>query len=205
MNRNMNRADARRAEKSRRKIRSGVRTTPNPSVGDLCPVRLSAIDNEQMLRKTWMDCLSELREHLTQIKHGVNIPGTMDAVMYRMGILGMIAQARSLELPCCLEANLNQARIVKFASTLRELALVLDRADKAAASAQGTALVPSLIGLILDGLPSAEDLAGIVNDFPVPFCLCSNCGESYLGAPTVCECRHCHTLFLTGRHSYLAR
>ena len=203
MNKNMSRADARRADKSRRKTRSRIRMTPNCSTSDLCPVRLSAIYNEQVLRNTWMDCLSDLRAQLTEIKHGINVPSNMEAAITRMGILGLVVQWMTFDLHCCLEASLNKARIVKFRDKLMGSGHLMLHADQAAASAQGAEELACLIGLALEGLPSAEALAGIVEEFPVPFCLCSSCGESYRGALTLFQCRHCYSLLEIGRHSYV--
>ena len=199
---NINRAEARRAEKRHRKFKSEVGTTPNHTQSSFCPIRLSAIHDEQVIRSTWMDCLRDLRERLTEIKHGVNLSGNMEIALDQIGGFGLIVQMASREMPCCLETNLNKARSVKFIDIMKDLNRLMMYADQAMASAQAADL-PALIDLVLERLPTSEDLSGIVNDFPVPFCLCSSCRETFYGAPTVIHCRHCYTIMEIGRRSYV--
>lgn len=199
----MNRAEARRADKSHRKIGSKVGTTPNCAASGPCPVRVSAFEDEQVIRNTWVDCLRDVRHHFTEVKHGVNVPSNMDAALLRFSVVRRIGGINSKEMPCCLEANLNNARIVKFVDVLEGLVPLLACVIQVAASAQEAAELPRLIDLLLEGLPRAEDLAGIVDDFRLPFCLCSECIGSYHGVPTVFQCRHCYSILEIGKRLYL--
>ena len=118
MNRNINRAEARRADKTRRGIGSRFGVAPNRTVSGICPVWLSAVGNQQICRATWMDCLRELNGHLTEIKQGINVPSNMDAALHRMGVLGLVTQVVSKGLPCCPEGSSNKARYTQLHDTL---------------------------------------------------------------------------------------
>lgn len=198
MNRNTNRAEARRADKSRRKIGSEIGTMPNHTRSGPCPIRLSAIHDEEVIRSTWMDCLRDLRAQLEKAAHGLDVQGNMDEAGTRLGILYAVLKSMDCEAPCCLERNLNKARIARCLNALQRVGGAFHKAYDPTEPNYHPSEQRSLIMRVLRAVPAAEEFQGIVGDLRVPFCACPNYEQAYLRGRVTIKCRHCQSTLEVG-------
>ena len=171
----------------------GNRGRSAPASG-VCPVRLSAMGDEEVLRSTWVVCLRDLRAHLEKAARGVDVQSNLDEAGTRLSILYVVLMTMGYEAPCCLEGNLNKARIARCLNALRREGGAFQEAYDPTEPNYHPSERRSLIMRVLQSVPEAEEFQGIVGDLRVPFCACPDCEQAYSRGQMTFECRYCHSI-----------